>query len=102
MQALQGIADPKDIKAWNDYASGKTKKPKGFTTVVVEVPTPAQIKEFRKQMAMTQNSMARAMNTSPRAVQQWEQGQRTVSGPAAMLMKIFGDHPEIIQKIMNA
>jgi putative transcriptional regulator len=102
MRGLEGIADPRDVKNWNDYAAGKTKKPKGFTTITVETPSAAQVKEFRKQMAMTQNLMARAMNTSSRSVQQWEQGQRSVSGPAAMLMKIFGEHPEIIEKIMSA
>lgn len=99
---LEGIADASDVKAWNDFVSGKTKSPKGFTSITFQPPTAAQIKEFRRQMALTQASLARAMNTSARAVQQWEQGQRKLAGPAAMLMRMFQANPADYIKKANA
>ena len=94
----EGFADPKDLRTWKNYVAGKTKKLPGWKTVTIQLPSPAELRAFRKKASMTQVGLAKAMNTSPRAVQQWEQGLRKLEGPAALLMRLFEIEPGIMDR----
>jgi DNA-binding transcriptional regulator YiaG len=51
--------------------------------------TPAEIRAAREALGMTQEGMARALLVTPRAVQMWEAGDRTVPGPAIVALGLM-------------
>lgn len=50
-----------------------------------------EIKEYRKRNNLTQNQLADIVESSVRAVQSWEQGQRNITQGAIKLMKVYED-----------
>ena len=70
-----------------DPPGGRVTKIEGF-----------DVAALRKKMKMSQPQFARVLNVSTDAVRNWEQGRRTVSGPAVRLMQIAEKHPEIINE----
>ena len=49
--------------------------------------TPDQIKKLRNAKKLSVREFAEKIGVSPRTVEAWEQGARTPSAPAQMLMK---------------
>ncbi|WP_130472469.1 helix-turn-helix domain-containing protein [Candidatus Magnetaquicoccus inordinatus] len=62
----------------------------------VTVQIPGDVKEIRNKMALSQSSFAGILGVSVRTVQEWEQGRRKPSGPAASLLRIAERHPEAL------
>jgi putative transcriptional regulator len=62
----------------------------------VAVQIPGDVKEIRSKMALSQSSFAGILGVSVRTVQEWEQGRRKPSGPAASLLRIAERHPEAL------
>ena len=50
----------------------------------------------RAQLGLSQSAFAAALSIPTRTVQDWEQGQRTPSGPAATLLRIVAEHPFVL------
>ena len=63
--------------------------------VVVQIP--GDVKEIRDRMDLSQSAFAGILGVSVRTVQEWEQGRRKPSGPAASLLRIAQRHPEALQ-----
>jgi putative transcriptional regulator len=45
---------------------------------------------------LSQNEFAARLHISPRTLQNWEQGRRYPTGPAATLIRILDAHPSLI------
>ncbi|GEN28949.1 transcriptional regulator [Halovibrio variabilis] len=65
---------------------------------------PNEVAKARSKTGLTQGEFAKALNISPRTLQEWEQGRRKPSGPAKALVEIAFRHPEIIREdlLLNA
>lgn len=70
------------------------------------VPTPPDPPKFdrsrlvalRKELGMTQSSMAMYLNVSEKTVESWEQGVRSPNGAALRLLQVMSN-PEILEPI---
>jgi putative transcriptional regulator len=61
---------------------------------------PNEIVATRVKTGLSQNQFAKALQISPRTLQQWEQGRRHPSGAAETLLKIVARHPEVLQEVI--
>jgi putative transcriptional regulator len=52
--------------------------------------------EIRESLQLSQVQFAKAIGTSARTIQNWEQGHRRPTGPARMLLKIARDDPAAV------
>lgn len=62
---------------------------------VTELELP-DIKEVREKIGLTQAEFAARLHISARTLQNWEQGRRYPTGPAATLIRILDAHPTLI------
>jgi putative transcriptional regulator len=60
---------------------------------------PAPVKEIRAKLKLSQSAFAGLMGVSLRTVQDWEQGRRKPSGPAAALLRIAEKKPEVFKQL---
>ena|SRR5690554_102210 len=83
------------------YQEGKIKARKVTIYVrPVEKFTNKQIKQIRNQANLTQLSFAAALGVTKKAVEAWEKGTNSPSGPSLRLLQLFKDNPEILKKIL--
>jgi len=71
---------------------------KGQGAATIHEPVDPQ--EVRKQASLTQAQMAPLMGMSLSGYRKWEQGQRHVSGPAALLLRVIAKEPEAVQRAL--
>ena len=57
--------------------------------------------EIRKTAKLTQEQMASLMGMSVSGYRKWEQKQRTVSGPAEVLLKVMAREPEAFRRAVQ-
>ncbi len=62
-------------------------------TRTLKEPSPPQV--IRAKLNLSQAAFASLMGVSLRTVQDWEQGRRKPSGPAAALLRIAEQKPEV-------
>jgi putative transcriptional regulator len=84
-ELLQGV---KEIK------SGKGKRYK--------IDKVEDVQGLREEMHLSQMAFAGLMGVSVRTIQEWEQGRRTPSGAAQILLKIAANYPEVFSKLKKA
>ena len=60
---------------------------------------PAPVQDIRAKLKLSQSAFAGMMGVSLRTVQDWEQGRRKPSGPAAALLRIAEQKPEIFTQL---
>lgn len=73
---------------------------KGEGTAIVHAPvTP---REVREQTKLTQAQMAPLMGMSLSGYRKWEQGTRSVSGPAATLLRVIQKEPEAVRRALSS
>lgn len=65
------------------------------------VHEPIDPREVREHASLTQAQMALLMGMSLSRYRKWEQGQRHVSGPAAMLLRVIEKEPEAVQRAIG-
>ncbi len=65
------------------------------------VHEPIDPRSVRKQASLTQAQMAPLMGMSLSGYRKWEQGQRSVSGPAAMLLRVIEKEPEAVRRVLG-
>lgn len=58
--------------------------------------SPAKIAAVRGGMALSQSAFASLMGVSVRTLQEWEQGRRKPTGPAAALLRVAAHHPDAL------
>ena len=59
----------------------------------------AEIKVIRARLGLTQKTFAELLNVSKKSVERWEQGTDGVSGPVTTLLKLFKEHPELVEEL---
>lgn len=62
---------------------------------------PAQIKTIRERTGTSQETFAALINISAKTLKNWEQGQRTPTGPARVLLKLVEKDPKRIIKLLR-
>jgi len=87
LEILEGIREVKAHKAGK--ASLRTR----------QLKEPAPVMEIRSMLKLSQAAFAGLMGVSVRTVQDWEQGRRKPSGPAAALLRIAEQRPEIFTEL---
>jgi putative transcriptional regulator len=68
-------------------------------THVVDAPAAPQV--IRAKLKLSQSTFAAMMGVSVRTVQDWEQGRRKPSGPAAALLRIVDRRPDVFKSEKN-
>ena len=56
--------------------------------------------EVRKHAKLTQAQMAPLMGMSVSGYRKWEQGKRSISGPAAALLRIIENEPDVVRRLL--
>ena len=56
---------------------------------------PPDVKVVREKIGLSQSEFAGLMHVSIKTLQNWEQGRRNPTGPAAALLKIMANAPEV-------
>lgn len=59
---------------------------------------PNEVAAARLKTGLSQAQFAKALQISPRTLQEWEQGRRGPSGAARALIQIAFKHPEVIRE----
>ncbi len=62
---------------------------------------PTDVKAVRETIGLSQNEFARLMRVSVKTLQNWEQHRRNPSGPAAALLRIVSQEPDIVLKSLK-
>ncbi|MGR3813800.1 MAG: helix-turn-helix domain-containing protein [Cognatishimia activa] len=62
------------------------------------VHQPSDPKTIRKKAKLTQREMAPLVGMSLSGYRKWEQGERVISGPAAVLLKVLDKEPEAFKR----
>lgn len=62
---------------------------------------PAEPREIRRLLGLTQAEMAPMLGMSVSGYRKWEQGQRRVTGPAALLLKVIEREPEAVRRALD-
>ena len=65
------------------------------------VHRPIDPREIRRTAKLTQEQMACLMGMSVSGYRKWEQKQRTVSGPAEVLLKVMAREPEAFRRAVQ-
>lgn len=59
---------------------------------------PAALREIRESSGLTQQDFACLIKVNVRTLQNWEQGHRRPTGPAAVLLNLIRENPDGILK----
>jgi putative transcriptional regulator len=59
----------------------------------------SSIVRMRGKLGLSQSRFAAILGISTDTLQNWEQGRRTPTGPAKVLLKIAARHPEILLEV---
>jgi len=61
--------------------------------------TASDIVNLRESLHVSRAVFARFLRTNPRTIEGWEQGRTKPNAQAALLIKLVGRHPEMINEI---
>lgn len=63
---------------------------------------PGEIQKTRERLGLSQDQFAATFHMSPWTLRKWEQGERTPSGAAAVLLWLLTKIPDQILKAMKS
>jgi len=66
---------------------------------VFHVRPESNIVRVRGKLGLSQSKFAAILGISADTLQNWEQGRRTPTGPAKVLLKIAARHPEVLLEV---
>ena len=66
---------------------------------VFHVNPASSVVRVRGKLGLSQSKFAAILGISPDTLQNWEQGRRTPTGPAKVLLKIAARHPEVLFEV---
>lgn len=98
-QIERGAATP--ARVWEVRPNGKggftrrVIKPKAFRRAQ-KAAWEKSIAATRQRLGLSQNRFARLLGISVRTLHHWEQGTRTPSGAARVLLRVAAQHPEAV------
>ena len=61
-----------------------------------------EVKAIRQRLELSQGEFAKLIQVNVRTLQNWEQGHRHPTGPAAALLKLVNGAPEVALKVLHA
>jgi len=61
-----------------------------------------EVKSIRERLDLSQAEFAKLIQVNVRTLQNWEQGHRHPTGPAAALLKLVNGAPEVAMKVLHA
>ena len=64
-------------------------------------PSPTEVRALRQRLGLSQARFARRFGFSVDAVQQYEQGRRKPTGPAAALLRVIGSDPDAVARALR-
>lgn len=82
------------VKQAGEIMRGKRKPSRVF------VRTPGDVRSIRADMGVSQSEFARMMSVSVDTLQNWEQGRRKPSGPAAALLLLAAKVPQVVRTVL--
>ena len=62
----------------------------------VSVNLPKDVRAIREKVGLSQSAFAALLGVSLRTLQEWEQGRRTLTGPAYALLRVAERHPRAL------
>ena len=65
-------------------------------------PTPGQVRALRVRLGLSQTQFARRFGFNVDTVQQYEQGRRVPSGPAATLLRVIEADPVAVVRALDS
>lgn len=74
----------------------------GRTHEVKAARTAVEVKTIRERLQLSQNEFAKLIQVNVRTLQNWEQGHRQPTGPAAALLRLVNGAPEVALKVLHA
>ena len=66
---------------------------------VFKIDPKNDIVKVRGKLGLSQSKFADVLGISADTLQNWEQGRRTPTGPAKVLLKIAARHPEVLLEV---
>ena len=66
---------------------------------VFSVAAPSAVGRVRGKLGLSQSKFAALLGISQDTLQNWEQGRRSPTGPAKVLLKIATKHPEVLLEV---
>ena len=61
-----------------------------------------EVKGIRERLELSQTAFAKLIQVNVRTLQNWEQGHRHPTGPAAALLKLVDGAPEVALKVLHS
>jgi putative transcriptional regulator len=61
-----------------------------------------EVKAIRERLELSQTAFAKLIQVKVRTLQNWEQGHRHPTGPAAALLKLVDGAPEVALKVLHS
>jgi putative transcriptional regulator len=83
-----------DGDAWTDEDFARAR-------LVYPPPTAEEVRALRARLALSQKQFADRFGFTIDAIQQYEQGRRTPSGPAATLLRVIAAEPEAVARALE-
>ena len=84
-ELLQSVQEMKSIRTGGRKPSRSFKVEGGEDVVAI-----------RKKLKLSQQKFAQLLGISENTLQNWEQGRRSPTGPAQVLLKIAAKHPDVL------
>jgi putative transcriptional regulator len=75
---------------------------KGCAQEVKAARMAREVKAIRERLELSQAEFARLIQVNVRTLQNWEQGHRHPTGPAAALLKLVNKAPEVAMEVLHA
>lgn len=66
---------------------------------VFRINPKTDIVRVRGKLGLSQSKFAAILGISPDTLQNWEQGRRSPTGPAKVLLRIAAKHPEVLLEV---
>lgn len=79
--------------------AGRIKRGKLKPSRAFEIDPQNDIVKVRGKLGVSQSKFAAILGISTDTLQNWEQGRRSPTGPAKVLLKIATKHPEILLEV---
>lgn len=79
--------------------AGRIKRGEIKPSRVFKVDPKNDLVKVRGRLGLSQSKFATVLGISANTLQNWEQGRRSPTGPAKVLLKIVAKHPEILLEL---
>ena len=79
--------------------AGKIKRGEMKPSRVFRIDPQNDIVKVRGKLGLSQSRFATVLGISADTLQNWEQGRRSPTGPAKVLLRIAAKHPEVLLEV---